>query len=162
MTYGKAINGIFYLVFLLQSQLFYGQSATVSLGQSIGSSEGSVSYSIGQIAFTSYSEGGISINEGVQQPFEILLSSLISNHSENIFARVYPNPALHQIRVEIIASHLTNAHFTITDLQGRSLTDSKAVPLSKWINLRNLEPGMYVLTIYTPEERPFNIQFIKI
>ena len=56
---------------LLAVMSLSAQSALVGTGGEANGSGGSVSYSVGQIAVQSNSEGSTSISEGVQQPYEI-------------------------------------------------------------------------------------------
>ena len=71
----------------------FAQSAIVPVGGDAQSNSGSVSYTIGQIAVqTSTNTNGITVGEGVQQPYEILTVGVDEYPQIVLNAVVYPNP----------------------------------------------------------------------
>ena len=71
----------------------FAQSTIVPVGGDAQSNSGSVSYTVGQIAIqTTNSSSGISVGEGVQQPYEILTVGVDDYPQITLNAVVYPNP----------------------------------------------------------------------
>ena len=71
----------------------FAQSAIVPVGGDAQSNNGSVSYTVGQIAVQAVSNSsGISVAEGVQQPYEILTVGVDDYPQITLNAVVYPNP----------------------------------------------------------------------
>lgn len=69
------------------------QSAIVSVGGDAQSGNSSVSYTVGQIAVqTSENSNGVSVGEGVQQPYEIMTVGVDEYPQILLNAVVYPNP----------------------------------------------------------------------
>ena len=69
------------------------QSAIVPVGGDAQSNNGSVSYTVGQIAVqTANNSSSISVAEGVQQPYEILTVGVDDYPQITLNAVVYPNP----------------------------------------------------------------------
>ncbi len=69
----------------------FGQTSVNTAGGEVKNASGSVSYSIGQVAYTSVSNSNGSVSQGVQQAYQI--STL--NVEEKVFnfsLSVYPNP----------------------------------------------------------------------
>ncbi len=81
----------------------FAQSAIIPLGGDAQSNNGSVSYTVGQIAVQTSvnSNGSISVTEGVQQPYEIQTVGVDNYPQISLNAVVYPNPTenLAQLRL---------------------------------------------------------------
>ena len=72
----------------------YAQEAIPAAGANASGSNGSVSYTIGQVVYTTEFGPNGSEAKGVQQPYEIsIITSVESNNSQNIECVIYPNPA---------------------------------------------------------------------
>src|SRR5665648_225468 len=89
------------IVFLfITGSVFAQQSVLTSGGNATGSS-GSVSYSVGQLAWNMFLGTNGSVLQGVQQPYEI---SIINGIEENNIALnyvVYPNPTAGAVTLEV-------------------------------------------------------------
>lgn len=71
----------------------FAQSAIVPVGGDAQSNGGSVSYTVGQLAVqTANNSDGISVAEGVQQPYEIQTVGVDDYPQISLNAVVYPNP----------------------------------------------------------------------
>lgn len=71
----------------------YSQSAIVPVGGDAQSNNGSVSYTVGQIAVqTSENSNGVTVGEGVQQPYEIQTVGVDDYPQITLNAVLYPNP----------------------------------------------------------------------
>lgn len=71
----------------------FAQSAIVPIGGDAQSNSGSVSYTVGQIAVqTSTNSDGVSVGEGVQQPYEIMTVGVDEYPHIVLNAVIYPNP----------------------------------------------------------------------
>lgn len=71
----------------------FAQSAIVPIGGDAQSNNGSVSYTVGQIAVqTSANSDGVSVGEGVQQPYEIMTVGVDEHPQIVLNAVAYPNP----------------------------------------------------------------------
>lgn len=84
-----------FFTFLLVGITFggYSQSAIVPIGGDAQTSSGSVSFTVGQIAVqTSGYSNGVTVGEGVQQPYEIMTVGVDEYPQIVLNAVVYPNP----------------------------------------------------------------------
>lgn len=85
--------GIISIFLLCFAGTTFAQSAIVPVGGDAQSNSGSVSYTVGQIAVqTANNSSGISVAEGVQQPYEILTVGVDDYPQITLNAVVYPNP----------------------------------------------------------------------
>lgn len=86
---------LYFLFFILMGGMMAvsAQSAIVPIGGDAQASSGNVSYTVGQIAVqTSANSNGISVEEGVQQPYEIQTVGEDDYPQITLKAVVYPNP----------------------------------------------------------------------
>ncbi len=70
-------------------------------GGDISSEEGSISYSIGQLYFSSYPGNENYVIEGIQQPLIIYIGSIIDKEEDKSFkVAAYPNPVANYFTIE--------------------------------------------------------------
>ena len=122
------------------------QSAIVPTGGTATGNGGTVTYTIGQIAVQSYGEGGTSISEGVQQPYEIQTIGIDNYPGITLNAMVYPNPTTSNLQLAI-----SNAEFKGTvkvfDTNGKFLFSKKIEGENTEIPMSNLAAGTYFVNV---------------
>lgn len=87
--------------FLLYTGLMFAQSAIVPVGGTATGSNGSATYTVGQIAVQKADNGSTSILEGVQQPYEIQTVGIDDYPGITLNAIVYPNPTQGAVQLRI-------------------------------------------------------------
>jgi hypothetical protein len=92
------MKSLLFTILLLFSIVSIGQQSVVASGGDATGSSGSISYSIGQIAYTHSPAGNL--NEGVQQPFEIFITSVDDSFNE-FQLNLYPNPTSQELIIEM-------------------------------------------------------------
>ena len=92
-----------FIVFLLcYAGAAFAQSAIVPVGGDAQSNNGSVSYTVGQIAVqTSENSNGVTVGEGVQQPYEIMTVGVDDYPQIVLNAVVYPNPTENMAQLQL-------------------------------------------------------------
>ena len=90
----------FCFLFLCISINIQAQENINSAGGNSSNNSGNVSYSIGQIVSTTITNTSGSINQGVQQPYEILTLGHKETES-NISVILFPNPTINNLTIEI-------------------------------------------------------------
>ena len=93
---------LFSLPLLMVTGVF-AQSVIVPVGGDAQSNNGSVSYTVGQIAVqtANSNDGSISVAEGVQQPYEIMIVGVDDYPQIILNAVVYPNPTENLAQLEL-------------------------------------------------------------
>ncbi|MDX9883208.1 MAG: hypothetical protein RBS73_14190 [Prolixibacteraceae bacterium] len=77
------------------------ESVTVSGGGASGN-DGSVSYSVGQIVYTTHTGSTVSLAQGVQQPYEISVVTGLNDVSDiQLDLSAYPNPTVDVLRLRM-------------------------------------------------------------
>ncbi len=119
---------------------------------------GSVSYSIGQVVYTTNSGANGSVAQGVQQPFEI---SVIKGIKESITVSAYPNPTTDFITLEVKEFELSNFHFQMNDINGKILQSGKIVGSKTKIFMRNHVPATYFERVSESNQQLKTFKIIK-
>jgi hypothetical protein len=98
------------LVFGLSTAFMYAQSALVPVGGDAQNNSGSVSYTVGQVAASTVTnnDGSISVAEGVQQPYEIMVVGVNHYPEITLNAKVYPNPTENLAQLELNGFEIPN------------------------------------------------------
>jgi len=85
---------------LLLVTFTFGQTSVNTSGGTVSNPSGSVSYSIGQVAYESISNASGSVSQGVQQAFEIATLMLTEN-TFNFSLTAFPNPTQSFLTLEL-------------------------------------------------------------
>lgn len=141
------LKSISTFLFSVVSMFSHCQSNTISSGAHVVGA-GSVTYTIGQTDFSNQTNSVLSINQGVQQPFEIYFLEVIELENNGIY--VYPNPTKSSIRVEGNISESV-IHFSITSLDGKTLSE-KVLDESRIIDLSEFDSSIYLLNLFRDQK----------
>ena len=95
------VKNVFFGILFLGAVHVYAQTAVPSAGGNATGSTGNVSFSVGQIVYTTNSGSAGTVAQGVQQPFEIQTVLGVNNFNINLQMMVYPNPATNALSLEI-------------------------------------------------------------
>jgi hypothetical protein len=134
---------IFGLVTMLQAQ-----NAIPATGGNATGSGGSVSYTIGQVVYTTNSGTNGSAVQGVQQPYEISIVTGIEEAKDiSLEIVVYPNPAEDFIKLKIKNYEFQNLRYQLYNVNGSLLQDNKVEGNETDITLQTLVPATYFLKV---------------
>lgn len=124
------------------------QESIVSVGSNATGSNGNVSYSVGQISYTTITGVSGSITQGVQQPFEISVSGIDNEKAEkSISCSTYPNPTSDYIVVEINDCPIEKLSYRLYDNAGKVLA-IKALKMNRSkVPMKEYQPSVYYLKI---------------
>ena len=143
----KSVVFIFAL-WLVTMQTINAQSDIVPMGGTATGNGGMVTYTIGQIAVQSYGEGGTTISEGVQQPYEIQTIGIDNYPGITLNATVYPNPTLGQLQLSVSNEDLLEkGEARIFDGSGKLLAVKRIVGQTTDFDLSSYAQGTYYLRV---------------
>ncbi len=155
----------FILLCLIIASGIQAQEVISVIGGNMTGAGGSVSFSSGQIAFASYSGTGGSIDEGVQQSFEIYITTGLENAKDiTLSSSVYPNPATEHISLKINDSNLftkSTLIYQLFDINAVLIQENKISDTTTNINLQNLNPSTYFLKIIQDKTEKITYKIIK-
>jgi hypothetical protein len=142
---------------LVQAQ----KSIPASSGNALGGG-GSVSYTIGQVVYTSQTGSNGSVAQGEQQPFEILATlGLEEAKGISLQCIVYPNPTSKGVTLRIENYDITNLSYLIFDLNGKSIENNKISNYETYISMENLARSTYFIKIMDLNKELKNFKIIK-
>lgn len=151
----------FLLCLFLQITSTFAQSATVSAGGDIKTSNGSMSFSYGQVNYINATSGG-SLNQGVQQPYEIyILTDTDGTNSIKLFLNVYPNPTTDVLFLDINDYPIENIKYQLFDIEGKIILDNKILSKQTTIQTGNLASATYLLVVTDGNKEIKTFKIIK-
>ena len=137
----------FLFIALAFSFLTYSQQNTVTTGSEASSIDGSISYSIGQIDYIASSSASTFINQGVQQPFEIVTLSGNEIKDIQISAQVYPNPSVNHLIISLQNYNYENLSYRLFDIRGREISEGKIANSETIVNMQPYASATYILKL---------------
>lgn len=156
---------ILFMSILLLLSVFYSktmaQEAVLSAGGNTTQSNGSVSYSIGQVFSSDAESSDHYVTEGVQQAFEIYVVTEIEALAKTMDLLVYPNPTSDFLKLKTSEEAFETLSFVLTNVQGQVLQTQKVNQKETRVNLKNYAPGSYFLNIRTEEETIKTFKIIR-
>jgi len=135
------------------------QNNSVSAGADAEGSNGSISYSIGQVVYTSASGINGSINQGVQQPYDYDVITGIE-HTE-IELALYPNPTLGQVNLTIADSRTQEYSLSLFDATGRLIMQNSQLNGMNSFSMESHAAGAYTLSVYKKDELIKSFRIIR-
>lgn len=143
-------------ILLLISSTCFGQQNITVTGNDFSSGSGSISYSIGQIDYSSADNGSNSINMGVQQPVEFYAVNTVE--LELIGLTFFPNPTSASITVNCSNCN-DQTSLVIYDFNGKEVLIIENIGPSTFIDVQHLAAGSY--TIIEKQNPNTLLKFIK-
>ncbi len=136
------------------------ESVNTSGGVDKGSG-GTVSFSVGQMVYTTDSKGSGAVVQGIQRPYRITTTDI--KKLDNVISfKAYPNPSSDDLFLEMNAFRNAKLNYHLYDMQGKLImTNPIEIPKTQ-INMRALAVGSYVIHIYDSKNKDIqSIQIIK-
>ena len=128
-----------------------------------GGSDGSASYTAGQVVYTTIAgTNGNSVAGGVQQPYEISVVTGIPEAKDiSLNVMAYPNPATDYLTVKVENYETANLRYMVFDINGKLLQTIKATGTETRIQTSNLVPAGYFVKIYDKQKEIKVFMIIK-
>ena len=140
------------------------QEAVLTSGGDASSTNGSVSYSVGQVVYTTITGTDGSVAQGVQQPYEISVSTAIENTEDILLEfKAYPNPVKDNLRLYAGRHDIKDMYYQLLDIKGKILENKKITNIESSINMSVLPRGTYFLkVIYRSDTSSDEMKVFKI
>lgn len=149
--YKIKFNFFFLALFFATSFLFSQNGFVVSGGNHSGNG-GKLSFSIGQLVYKTQTGSNGSINQGVQQAYEIYTVDM-DEEFLNMPISIFPNPTLDMLIVNIEDVESKKMNYQLFDLHGKLVGNNSIFKINTNISMENLPPSTYVLKINS-ENKP--------
>lgn len=145
---------------LLGLTILKAQEIPAAAGGNGTGSTGSISYSFGQVFYTSAKGVGGELEEGVQHAYEIYLLPDPPG-TINLIASVYPNPATDYVILSIENYNAADLSYQLIDLSGKMISNDAINGSRTSIGLSYLTSGTYFLKINTNNTLVKSFKIIK-
>ena len=123
------------------------QSTNTSGGNATGTG-GTVSYSVGQMNYTTNTGTGGSACQGVQQPYEIFAITNVDEAKDlNINLSAFPNPTFDFLTLKIESESTKNLSYLLLDINGKLLASQKLDGAETKIAMNNYAAATYFIQI---------------
>jgi len=103
----------------------YAQEAIPTSGGDASSNKGSVSYSVGQIVYSSNTATNGTVTQGVQQAYEIYVTTGIEETGINLSVLAYPNPVINYLKLKLESKKIRKFELSTLQHSGKTLTKWK-------------------------------------
>jgi hypothetical protein len=157
----------------LSTILLFGQGLTglqaqeviPAAGGNASGSAGTVSYSVGQVIYTTNTGTNGTVAQGVQQPFEIsIVTGLEEAKGINLMVSAYPNPTTDFLNLKVDASNALNIQllsYQLYDMSGNLLETKKLVGNQTSIVMSYLVRATYFLKVIEGSKEVKTFKIIK-
>jgi Secretion system C-terminal sorting domain len=154
-----------FLCLLLLSVLCIVIQAQITIpatGGNATGSTGSISYTVGQIAYQTISGTNGVLTQGVQQPYEISVVTAVKNTEEiTIKCLVYPNPTRGLTKLVFESPDFENVRLLLYDFNGVLLSDKKVESKEIEISLENFSSSVYFLKVIKDNQEVKVFKIVK-
>jgi hypothetical protein len=123
------------------------QEAIPASGGDASGSGGTLSFTVGQLGYSSNSGSNGSVAEGVQQPYEISTTVGIELSNISLDFIAYPNPTINNIVLSIKDFNTEKLNYQLYDMSGKLLKSNKVNAINTTIDMSELPVSNYVLNI---------------
>ena len=160
----KKIFNLFAGLLLTIASVKAQEAVLTSGGNASSDNNGSVSYSVGQMVYTTITGTDGSVAQGVQQPYEISVSTAIKNTEDILLEfKAYPNPVKDNLRLLAGRHDIKDMYYQLLDIKGKVLENKKITSVESLINMSGLPHGTYFLkVIYRSDTSSDEMKVFKI
>lgn len=138
------------------------QESVPATGGNASGSGGSVSYSVGQVVYTTNTGTNGSVAQGVQQAFEISVVTAIEQAKGiNLSVSAYPNPTNDYLTLSIGEFDISNLSYQLYDMNGKLLQNAKITGNQTSIVMSNLVPANYFVKVVQGNKEVKTFKIIK-
>jgi hypothetical protein len=135
------------------------QEAVLPSGGDASGIGGSLSYSVGQAAYTILSDGNHTIVQGVQQPYEISIVIGVPEVTVMENVQLFPNPTVNEIILNL--NYTSGLYYKIIDVKGL-LMESRLISSDQTIiDMSRYSPSTYLLQLIQGNNTIQTYQIIK-
>ncbi|TSJ44973.1 T9SS type A sorting domain-containing protein [Fluviicola chungangensis] len=149
------------ILLIASSGGLHAQEAVPAAGNEASGAGGTCSYTIGQIAYTSNSGANGEVNQGVQQPYEILTTAGIEDHTITLELAAFPNPTNGLITISVSEYSQEKLSYQLFDTRGKLLEEKEITQPETGISMDRLTPAAYLLKITDNGQLVKEFQIIK-
>ena len=126
------------------------QESVNATGGSASGPNGSASYSIGQVVYTTNASGSGSVAQGVQHAYEIF--PVGNENTNNVTITTWPNPAADILMVNLGNYNQEKLNYFMHDAAGKLVLSGELNAQQTKINTGQMASAIYFLTIINQQQ----------
>jgi len=134
-------------VFMLIAGSLQAQQDVLTTGGDASGSGGTVSFSVGQIVYTTAVGGQINVSQGVQQPYEFSTLGIDSYAGISLSMIVFPNPIVDFVILKVEMPIPNFLRYQLMDFSGKPLKLEIILNEETEIIMKELPSATYLLII---------------
>lgn len=138
----------------------YAQQAATATGGDASGTGGSAAYSVGQIDYTTSMGTTVSVAEGVQQPYEISISTGLSETGINLNLHMFPNPATTFLMLQV-EQYDKALSYQLFDIGGKLMESNIIATNSTTIKMEHYADATYFLKVFSNNLEVKTFKIIK-
>ncbi len=139
----------------------HAQEAIPAAGGNASGSGGSVSYSVGQVVYTTNTGTNGSVAQGVQQNYAISITTGLDAKGINLEYTAYPNPTTDNLTLKVENHENRDLSYLLYNMNGKLLESKKLTGNKTTITMENLVPAAYFLKIINYQKGIKTFKIIK-
>lgn len=147
------------LVLLICSVGLHAQETPTATGGEASGTGGTASYTVGQVAYTTNTGTNGSVAQGVQQPYEISVTTGVNETSINLELSVYPNPTTNYLTLK--TEDNSNLSYQLYDMQGKVIENKTVNSNATTISLEGQPTATYFLNVVKNNQTVKTFKVIK-
>jgi len=159
VKYKKTFTSVAF--FLLGLGLINAQETTPTSGGEATGAGGIVSYTVGQLVYTTLTTAAGSLSQGIQQSIEFVTLSNPEVTALSLKAVTYPNPTTDYITLALKDGQLTGLGYAMYDLHGRLVSKGTVATSETKIAMKSLPTGVYILRVQQNNQDLKTFKIIK-
>lgn len=138
------------------------QEAILTSGGIASGNGGIVSYTIGQVFYSTSLGTNGSVTEGVQQTFEFeLIEGIEQANGIKLISNAYPNPTIGHLTLSIENYNREKLSYQLFDTGGKLIEIKKIKENKTSISMTNFVPAIYFLIVTDGQKEIKSFQIIK-
>ena len=127
------------------------QSTISTAGGNATSSGGTVSYTVGQVAYSTQTSTSGTITQGVQQPFEIFVATALEQAKDiSLQLQVFPNPVNDYLKLSVVPTatiSIQSLSYQLYDVNGKLVQNNNVESNETNIMMSGFTSGTYLLKV---------------
>jgi len=137
---------LLFLTLAFSPCVLLAQQDVVTSGGNGSGASGSISYSIGQVVYSNTSNATGSINQGVQQPYELTPIS-VNESLRDIAVELYPNPPRNNLLIRM-PEFIPGLTLQIFSLNGALIEERPMLSQQTIINAETWSASTYIVKLH--------------
>ena len=140
----------------------HAQENINATGGNASGSGGTVSYSVGQVVYTTNTGTNGFVAQGIQQPYEIsVVTGIEEAKGINLMVSAYPNPTSDYLTLRIDEFEISDLSYQLYDINGKLLQSEKITGNQTSIVMSNLVPSIYLVKVIQGNKEVKTFKIVK-